>query len=114
MGERFEDFSKTLGASVNRRHALKVIGGAFGAAMAATVLRPLRAEAACPKGTTKCGTACCSSTTEVCSQAKSNCCCPAASTPCGSACCSSGVACVNPNKGICGCPSGYTQCVSGG
>jgi hypothetical protein len=38
MGERFEDLTRTLGATTSRRQALKMFGAAAVTAMAVTVL----------------------------------------------------------------------------
>jgi hypothetical protein len=112
MSHGFDELSRELARPTSRRGVLKMIGGAAAAATAATLVRPFRAEAACPSGAPVCGTGCCAAG-ETCTDPSSGCCCASGTTPCGPACCKSGIACVDAASGICGCPAGYTSCGRG-
>ena len=110
-GDRFEEFTKELGGSPTRRGVLKGIGVAVMGGVAATVLKPFRAEASCPAGTLTCGTTCCQAG-GACLSAECNCCCGKSQAVCGNACCVRGVACAYPENSICGCPPGQLSCGS--
>lgn len=135
----FDELSRALARPRNRRTALKAIGASVGATVGAVLLRPFRAEAACPTGTTSCGPTCCSggaacldaSTGKcgcaagfaacgagcckgTCTDPATSCCCEKGTTPCGAACCQKGVACYDASTSLCGCPAGTTPCAQGG
>jgi hypothetical protein len=132
----FDELSRALARRSSRRTALKAIGASVGATVGAVLLKPFRADAACPAGTTPCGTSCCSagiacvdaSTSKcgcaagyaacgtgcckgTCTDAATACCCEGGATPCGTACCQKGVSCYDASQAVCGCPSGTTPCV---
>jgi hypothetical protein len=140
MSGRFDDLSRSMADPLPRRGALKMLGAAAAAGVAAVVLKPFRADATCsagqtpcgpnccaagvacldasagtcgcPAGTTQCGSNCCSGICTLTS-GRGGCCCEAGTTPCGFNCCAKGVACFDRSRGICACPAGYTSCVSG-
>ena len=112
-GDRFEEFTKELGGSPTRRGVLTGIGVAVVGGVAATVLKPFRAEASCPAGTLTCGTACCPAGA-ACNSAQRSCCCGKSQAVCGQACCVRGVACADRANSICGCPSGRVPCTATG
>ena len=83
MSDRgFDELSRALAHPRGRRSALKAIGATVGATVGTVLVKPFRADAACPAGT----------------------------TPCGTACCQKGVSCYDAATAICGCPSGTTPC----
>ena len=111
-GDRFEELTRKMGRATSRRSVLKGMGAAVAGGVAAAVMKPFRADAACPAGTSVCGTKCCPAGGACTNKAKS-CCCLAGQTPCNNACCAKGVACADLANSICGCPSGRTPCGQG-
>lgn len=131
----FDELSRALARPRSRRTALKAIGVSVAAGVGAVIVKPFRADAACPAGTTACGQYCCSAGTTcvnrstgkcgcasgytacgkgcckgTCTDPANSCCCEAGTTPCGSACCRKGVECYDKSQSVCGCPSGTTPC----
>lgn len=111
-GDRFEELTRKMGSATSRRSVLRGMGAAVVGGVAATVLKPFRADAACPAGTSVCGSACCPAGAACTNRAKS-CCCAKGETPCNNACCKAGVACADLANSVCGCPKGTTPCGSG-
>jgi hypothetical protein len=85
----FDELSRELATTPTRRGVLKMIGAALGAAVAATILRPVRGDALVP--------------------------CKPGLAPCGpEGCCAPGATCLNPSTGRCGCdPAGNISCGQG-
>jgi hypothetical protein len=129
MSERFDDMSKAMAGAHSRRSVLKILGGAAGAAVAATVLKPFRGDAIpvtctgptnvgpspCAAGKTPCGPCCCKAGIACVDASRGVCGCPSGTTPCGSACCQKGTACANPSTSTCAvaavsCTEGQTAC----
>src|SRR3954470_2381480 len=119
MSESFDELSRSVAQGVPRRRLLRMAGVAVAGAAAATVMRPVKAEASCPvscdKGGPHCGPGAngCCEPGWACSDPANICCCPKGTTPCGTSCCNAGVACLNRSTGLCGCQKGTTPCGSG-
>lgn len=117
MTERFDELSRQVAGAPTRRGVLKMIGAAFGAAAAVTVLKPARATAfscgpnavPCGAGTTPCGICCCKAGVACRDASASLCGCAAGAQPCGSSCCAKGETCSDPANAFC-CPAGTTPC----
>jgi len=132
----FDDLARAMATPRSRRAALKALGASVAAGVGAVVLKPFRADAACPSGTTPCGPRCCSAGVAcldassgkcgcatgytacgngcckgTCTDPVNSCCCETGTTPCGSACCAKGIACYDASQSICGCPARTTPCV---
>jgi hypothetical protein len=114
MSETFDQLSRAVGRSRDRRGFLRLVGGAALAVAAGTVMRPLRPARAvtcvgptnlgpspCAAGTTPCGPCCCQAGIACKDAVHGVCGCPKATTPCGTACCQKGTACKNAATSTC-------------
>jgi hypothetical protein len=115
VSDQFESLTRTLGTGTSRRQALKIFGAAAMATVAATILKPFRAQGQ-PNciGSTPCGETCCPAGVSCIDRATSKCGCPSGTTQCGpNKCCPAGIICRNAATGTCGCPYGAGQCGTG-
>jgi hypothetical protein len=115
-GHDFDQLSRKLAGPVSRRGVLKAAGVALAGAVATTVLKPFRAEAALTQqecevglgpGVSACGDTCCARGQTCLDAANSRCSCPAGTQQCGSSCCRA--ACSSSGASCC-CRTGQTPC----